>query len=208
MVSGRSFHWALTMALSKSRATPLLLNWKPVLVSLSHMTTLVLSKSRCHPLTLTKSVACAETITTSEKMTSESQMEQMPMMLQVWLRAGGLGKALPPVIPFWYHISVTRWRRQSMPVSCTVGASSPAPGPLLAAYQFWGQRATSGPVWSACALPTVTQRHFVRHSRFTPISARRLESPYPHWGTLHSAVCFFNDPLMGHLLTHWWKITK
>lgn len=155
------------------------------------MTTLVLYISRCHSISLIKCVACVATLTTSEETTSESPMVQMPMMLQIWLRAGRLRRPPPPVKPFWYLTSVTHWKRLSMPVTCTVETSSLVLGPLLPAYQLWEQRATSGAVWPACALLMVTQGCYVRHYSPTLVSARRLELLYPYGGTPHSAVCCF-----------------
>lgn len=54
---------------------------------------------------------------------------------QLWLKAGRLGKLPLPVKPF-YSLSVTHWRRHSMPASCTVEAYSLLLVPLLTAYQL------------------------------------------------------------------------
>lgn len=78
-----------------------------------------------------------------------------------------------------------------MPVRGTVGACSPAPGPLLTANQLLEQRATSDNVWSACVRHVVSQLCCVGHFRPLLTSARRLESLCLRGGTPHSAVgCF------------------
>lgn len=59
----------------------------------------------------------------------------MHKMQQLWLKAGRLGNLPPPVKPF-YSLSVTQWRRQSMPASSTVEAYSLLLVPLLTAYQL------------------------------------------------------------------------